>query len=229
MKEEIQLPAQARTETGTSAVNRLRRRGSVPGVVYGSGEPRNVHFSAATFAALQRHHASENVMLSLEIEGDQSRKVLIRDVQHHPLTGDPLHVDFYELSMTRRVSVSIPVELTGEPVGVTRDGGVLEHLLREIEVDCLPDDIVENFELDVSALEIGDRLSVSDVPLDASRYEVLTSSEIAVAAVAAPRVEEEPEAEEGEGAEGEEPEVIGEKKEGEEGEQEEDKKQEEKK
>ncbi len=211
MKEEIKLAARLRDEKGSSAVSRLRKAGSLPGVVYGTDKPRNVSFNAATFAALQRHHTSENVMVSLEIEGDKTRKVLIREVQHHPLTGNPLHVDFYELSMTKRVSVSVPVELTGTPVGVTRDGGVLEQLLREIEVDCLPDDIVEVFELDVSGLEIGDGLTVADIPLDTSRYELLTAPEIAVAAVAAPRVEEEPEAEEGEAAEGEEPEVIGEK------------------
>jgi len=213
MKEEIKLAARVREEKGSSAVNRLRKEGSVPGVVYGLSEPRNVSFNAATFASLQRHHTSENVMLSLEIEGSPPLKVLIRDVQHHPLTGAPLHVDFYELSMTKKVDVDIPIELTGTPVGVTRDGGVLEHLLREIEVACLPDDIVELFELDVSGLEIGDRLTVADVPLDATKYELITSLEVAVAAVAAPRVEEEPEAVEAEAAEGEEPEVIGEKKE----------------
>ncbi len=223
MKEEIKLAAQVRTETGTKAVNRLRRAGAVPGVIYGTSDPKNVQFSAATFAALQRHHTSENVMLSLEIEGDRAHKVLVRDVQHHPLTGAPLHVDFYELSMTKRVAVSIPLELTGDPIGVTRDGGVLEHILREIEVECLPDDIVEELPLDVSALEIGDRLTVADIPLDPEKYDLITSPEIAVAAVAAPRVEEEEEAEE-EAAEGAEPEVIGEKKDEEEGEQAEEKK-----
>jgi len=216
MKEEIKLAARLREETGTSAVNRLRKEGSVPGVVYGSGDPRNVAFNAATFATLQRHHTSENVMLRLEIEGDQSRKVLIRDVQHHPLTGHPLHVDFYELSLTKKVSVDVPLELTGTPVGVTRDGGVLEHLLREIEVECLPDDIVELFELDVSKLEIGDRLTVADIPLDTTRYKIITSTGIAVAAVAAPRVEEEAETAEAAVAEGAEPEVIGAKKDGDE-------------
>ena len=211
MKEDIKLAARLRDEKGSSAVSRLRREGFVPGVVYGTEAPLNVSFSAATFASLQRHHTSENVMLSLDIEGDRSRKVLIREVQHHPLTSGPLHVDFYELSMTKKVGVAVPLELTGTPVGVTRDGGVLEHLLREIEVECLPDDIVELFELDVSGLEIGDRLTVADIPLDATRYEMVTSTTIAVAAVAAPRVEEEPAEAAGEPAEGEEPEVIGEK------------------
>ncbi len=221
MKEEIKLAARIREEKGTGEVNRLRKGGWVPGVVYGSGDPQNVSFNAATFATLQRHHASENVMVSLEVEGDKTRKVLIREVQHHPLSGVPIHVDFYELSMTKRVSVHIPLELVGSPVGVTRDGGVLEHLLREIEVECLPDDIVEVFEMDVSELAVGDRMTVADIPLDKSRYEVITSPTIALAAVAAPRVEEAV-TDEAAAADGAEPEVISEKKE--EGEKEEEKK-----
>ena len=211
MKEEITLAAQARTETGSSAVGRLRRSGQVPGVIYGAGDPKNVRFDAAVFAGIQRHHTSENVMLSLNVEDDRAHKVLIREVQHHPLTGAVVHVDFYELSMTKRVTVAIPVELIGTPIGVTRDGGVLEQQLREVEVDCLPDDIVEGFELDISALEIGDGLTVADISMDASKYELITATDIAVASVSAPRVEEKDEAEEGAAVEGEEPEVIGEK------------------
>lgn len=210
MKEEIKLPAQARTETGSSAVNRLRREGQVPGVIYGASEPKNVAFDAAVFASIQRHHQSENVMLDLEIDGDRSHKVLMREVQHHPLTGKPIHVDFYELSMTRKVRVEIPVAFSGTPVGVTRDGGILEQLVREIEVECLPDDIVEEIAVDVSGLEVGDGITVEDLPLDPAKYTKITSDDIAVAAVSAARVEEEADEAEEDAAEGDqEPEVIG--------------------
>lgn len=227
MSEDSVLAASKRDETGSRAVNRLRKQGQLPGVLYGAGEPKSVSVDAATFDAVQRHHTSENVMLTLEIKGDRNHKVLVRDVQHHPLTGAPLHVDFYELSMTKRVTVSIPLELSGEPIGVTRDGGVLEQQLREVEVDCLPDDIIEQIELDVSGLEIGEGLTVADMPLDREKYHLFTSEDIAVASVSAPRLSEE--AEEGEeaaeeGAEGE-PEVIGEKAD-EEGEKENEKKEE---
>jgi large subunit ribosomal protein L25 len=151
-------------------------------------------------------------MVTLEIEGDQHRKVLIREVQHHTLTGAPLHVDFYELSLTKRVSVAVPLELVGTPVGVSLGGGNLEHLLREVEIECLPDDIVEMLELDVSALNIGDRLMARDIPLDTTKYGLVTSPDIAVAAVAAPRVEAATAVEEGAAASGAEPEVIKEKK-----------------
>jgi large subunit ribosomal protein L25 len=209
MKEEIKLAAKLRSEHGSSSVTKLRRTGMVPGVVYGTNKPVNVSFNAAAFATMQRHHTSENVMVTLEIEGDQHRKVLIREVQHHTLTGAPLHVDFYELSMTKRVTVSIPLELVGTPVGVTQGGGNLEHLVRDVEVECLPDDIVEVLELDVSALEIGDRLVAGDIPLDAAKHVLVTAPDIAVASVAAPRVDTS--AEQGGPAAGE-PEVLKEKK-----------------
>ncbi len=209
MREEIVLSAKPRTETGSSAVNRLRKAGFLPGVIYGQGgTPKNVNLDSASFAAMQRHHTSENLMISLQLEGDTTHKVLVREVQHHPLSGAPIHVDLYELSMTERVTVSIPVELVGEPVGVTRDGGILEQLLRDVEIDCLPDDILETIELDVSGLGVGDSLSVEDLPLDAEKYEVLTAKDIAVAAVSAARVDDSESAEEGEA--GAQPEVVGE-------------------
>lgn len=189
MKEEISLLAKVRPESGSSAMNRLRRAGHLPGVVYGSGDPVSVTFDAAAFATLQRHHSSENLMVSLQVEGDKTRQVLIREVQHHPLTGAPLHVDFYELSLTKRVTVAVPVDLQGTPVGVAQGGGVMEHLLREVEIECLPADILEQLEVDVSGLNVGERLTVGDIPLDSSKYGLVTAPDIAIASVAAPRVE----------------------------------------
>jgi large subunit ribosomal protein L25 len=212
MKEEIKLPARARTEKGTKAVNRLRKSGYLPAVIYGLDAPKSVALPMAAFETMQRHHTSESVMVTLDVEGDKAHQVLVREVQHHPLTGKPVHVDFYELSLTKSVRIALPLELTGTPVGVSRDGGVLEHLLREIEVECLPGDIIEQLELDVSALVIGDGLSVEDLPLDREKYHVITGKDIAVVSVAAPRVEAATEEEEAEAAKLAGPEVIGEKK-----------------
>ncbi len=210
MKEQIKLKAQARSEQGSTKVNRLRKSGLLPGIIYGTNEPKKVAFDTAEFATLQRHHSSENLMVELDIEGDRTHKVLIREVQHHPVTGRPLHVDFYELAMDKKVRVAVPVECAGTPVGVSQNGGILEQLLREIEVECLPDDIVEEFVIDVSALGVDDGLTVADIPLDASKYELVTDGSVAVVAVAPPRTEEQ--AAEDEAAE-DEPSVIGEKKE----------------
>lgn len=217
MAQEILVKAETRDESGSGAVKSLRKEGILPGIVYGSGkEAQMVQLNEHDFEQLLRHHAGESLIIDLTIGKDETKKVLLKDVQHHPVSGRILHVDFHEISMTEKLVVEIPVELTGEPEGVTQQGGVLEHLIREIEIECLPADIPELVEVDVSALMIGDSLSVEDINIDRSKITILTAPDVAVAAVAAPRVEEEP-AEEG-AAEGEaaEPEVIGEKKEDEE-------------
>lgn len=222
---DVKIAAQPREEQGKGPAGRLRRDGLVPGVVYGEGrEARMVQINAHDFEQVLRKHSGEHMLVELSIKGDSPRQVLIQEVQHHPVSGKVLHVDFNEVSMTERLSVEVPIELVGDPVGVTKQGGVLEHILRELEVECLPTDILERVEVDVSAMEIGDSLTVADIQLDSEKYEILSDSEYAIAAVAAPRVEEEEEEEEEVEAEGAEPEVIGEKKEeGEEGEEAEEK------
>ena len=210
-----------RNESGTAAVRRLRRRGLVPGVVYSAGkEAAAIQLERHSFEQMLRHHASESMVLDLNLPGGASSKVLLKDVQHHPLTGSVMHVDFLEIAMDEVLRVDVAVALIGEPIGVTRDGGVLEQHLREIEVECLPAEIAESIEFDVSGLEIGDSVTVADLGLDPDKYRVITEGDISVANVVAPRVaaaDEEAEGEEGaeEGAAG--PEVITEKKRDDEG------------
>jgi len=223
MKEELKLTAEMRKMTGSAAAGRLRRIGMLPAVVYGEGKvARTIQVHEHAMSDILRHHASGNVLLDLDIAGDATHKVLLKDVQHHPVTGRLLHVDFHSISMTEKLRIDVPVELAGEPVGEKEQGGVLEQLIREVEIECLPTDILEQIEVDVSDLRIGDSLTVADIQLDTLRYTILTDPDVAVAAVAAPRIEEEPTAEEEElaaaVAEGEgEPEVIRPKKEEEEG------------
>lgn len=191
----------------------------MPAVVYGSGRPaRTLQLNLHDFEQVLRGHAGEHLLMDLEIPGEATLKVLLKEVQHHPVSGRMIHADFHEVSMTDKLRVELPLRLVGEPVGVSQQGGILEHLIRQVAVECLPTDIVERVDLDVSGLSIGDSLTVADVKLDPARYTILTSKDVAVATVAAPRIEEEPVAAEavvGEAAEGE-PEVITEKKEGEE-------------
>jgi len=164
------------------------------------------------FGQMLKHHTSEHLMVSVEIDGKKGKTVLLKDVQHHAVFGHPIHVDFHAVSLTKKLSVEVEIELVGEPKGVTQQGGVLEHLSRHIQVECLPSDIVEKFELDVSELMLGESLSVGDIKLDPAKYTVLTTTDIAIAAVATPRVEEEPVEEEEvvveEGETSAEPEVI---------------------
>lgn len=206
MKEQITVKAQAREQIGSGAAGRLRRTGAFPAVVYGA-RTSAIHIQVDRHAfelMLHRQHG-ERMMLDLEVEGAPAVRVLLKDVQHHPITGQVVHADFQAVALDERFRVEVSIELTGEPVGVTRDGGVLEHLLRQVEIECLPGDLMDEIDVDVSALEIGDHLSVGDIRLDSERYEIVTAPDIAIATVAAPRVEEE----EAEGAaEGEEPELV---------------------
>ena len=208
MAEEIKLAGRRREAAGTGDARRLRRAGWLPCMMNTQdGAAISFQLNDHDFEVLLQHHVGENLIIQLSIDRDESRTVLLRDVQHHPVSGHPLHADFIEISMTEKMRVAIAIELAGEPRGVV-EGGVLEQPLREVEVDCLPTDLVESIEVDVSHLGIGDSLLVGDVPWS-DKFEVVSSPDLAVAAVAAPREEEEEVEELEEGAE---PEVIGEEK-----------------
>lgn len=207
MTMETKLHAQTREASGSAVSRRLRRDGWIPGIINNKKcESRMVQVIRHDFDLLRRHQGGGNLILDLEVDKDEPKKVLLKNVQIDPLTGAVLHADFLEISMTEKMRAHIPVSLTGEPVGVSQEGGILDHLLREIEVECLPMDIVKHIEVDVSALKIGDTISVDDVTVD-PKLTVLTASDMVVASVSAPRKEEEPVPEEA--AEGAKPEVIG--------------------
>jgi len=191
MANEIKIEAQLRTGAGSADARRLRRTGSIPGVVYGAKqEATAITLNAHSFQQLLRHHTSESLIVDLQIGDGAVVKVLLKDVQHHPVKNQVLHIDFHAISMTEKLHVLFPLEFVGEPVGVAQGGGILESLLREIEVECLPSDILEQVEVDVSALDINDNLSVKDVVLDSAKYRILTSLDVAVVAVAPPRVDD---------------------------------------
>jgi len=220
MADEIKVIAQSRKEKGSSAARRLRAKGLLPGILYSAGKANasSIELKEHEFTQLLRHHTSEHLIMNLEVDG-VDKTVLLQEVQHHTMSNRLLHVDFMEVSMTERLRVTIPIALIGEPIGVSLQGGVIDHPIREVEVECLPTDISEEIEINISGLHIGESLLVSDLPLDPEKYSIITASDIAVAAVAAPRVQEE-ETEEGEDAdailgtgEATEPEMIKEKKE----------------
>ncbi len=204
MAEEMVIKATKREAQGSGAARRLRSAGQIPAVVYGDGAPQNIQLDAHSFGLTIRDHG-HSFVADLDIEGEKkTRKVLLKALQHDPRRGDIEHADFIAISMDKVLQVGVRVELSGEPAGVAL-GGILEQLVSEIEVECLPAALVESIVVDVSGLEIGDHLDVSDVPLPEG-LTALTEADVAVASVAAPRVEAEPtevEGEEGEeGAEG---------------------------
>lgn len=220
MKEQIVVNAETRDKTGTSNMGRLRRTGWVPAVVYSEGKPAtNLRVNEHDFQMMLQHHRGEHMIVDLAMKDADAKKVLLKEVQHHPVSGRVLHADFYEVSMTRKVRVEIPLKLVGEPTGVSQQGGILDHLLRAVLVECLPGDLMEQIEIDVSTLALGKHLSVRDIKLDVSKYSILSNADVAIAAVSAPKAEEVAATPaEGEAAAAAEPEVITAKKEeGEEG------------
>jgi len=207
MAKEARLAVEPREESGSAAARRLRRKGWLPGIVCShQGTATAVKLPSHAFELLLRRHASENLILDMQIGDESLKKVLLREVQHDPVSGELLHADFMEISMTEKLTVNIAVELKGDPVGVEQ-GGILEQMLWEIEVECLATDLVENIEVDVSALNIGDSIRVAELKLD-PKLAVLTPRDVVVAAVLAPRAEEE-EAPAEAAEEGAEPELVG--------------------
>lgn len=187
--EQIRLKAELREELGSCASGRLRRAGTIPAAVNRiEGGTTLVKFDAHAFKTMMRHHASEHVLVTLELEG-KDVPALMREVQYHVITGAPIHVDFGEVSLTKKIRVTIPLLLHGEPEGVKVSGGILQQNLRQIEVDCLPMDIIEHFDVDVSALKLSQSLFVRDLALG-ENFTVVTVKDVPVASVVAAAAEE---------------------------------------
>lgn len=208
---DAKIVMKSRETKGSASARRMRRDGWVPGVIYSEGTvARMVSLPKHEFEQMLRHHTSEHVMISIQVDGGAEEPVLVKDVQHNALSGGVVHVDMQHVDMNRKIRVEVPVELTGEPEGVKNQGGVLDHLLHHIEIECFPGDIPETVNVDVSALKIGDMITVKDIALDRSKYTLVADEDTGVALVAVPKVSEEPVAEEAVAAA--EPEVIREKK-----------------
>ncbi len=212
--EELFLDVEKREEIGKGNVKHLRDKGFVPAVVYAEGkESLALKIPTHQLIMLVHQHRIENTIINLKVKDDKKaqRACLIKEIQYDPVTGDIQHLDFNEISLTKAIKVNVPVAAKGEPAGVKQEGGSLEHILWEIEIECLPTDIPKDIEVDVSALKIGDSVHVKDIKFP-SNVKVLSDLEAVVLSVAAPMKEEVP-AEAVEGEEKQEPEVIKEKKE----------------
>ena len=211
------LKGARRSAVGKGVARKLRQSGSIPAVYYGRGEePIVLTVGLKELEEVIVKAEGSNVIVDLKVDGDGvgDRKALIREIQRDPVGGHILHLDLQHISLTERITVEVPIVLTGIPIGVKDGGGILEHLLRDVEVECLPTDIPSRLEIDVSALNIGDSLHVSD--LRADKVTILTEGERPIAAVVPPTVLEEVKPAEGEGAAVAEPELVKEKKETEE-------------
>ncbi len=213
----IPLSATRREALGKGGARKARAAGQIPGVLYGHGEtPIAVAVSARDFDLALRAHKGGNPIVNLAVNGGEYT-ALIRDVQYDPLTHGILHLDFQHISLTEQIEVRVPVRLTGLAVGVKDGGGILETILRDVEVRCLPTAIPSSLELDVSALGVGDSIHVRDIRVP--NVTILSDADATVATVVPPTVIEEKPAEEvaaEAAAEPTEPEVIakGKKEEG---------------
>ena len=189
----VALKAYPRIQVQRAEVTKLRARGRVPATIYGrKAPPQNLEVNAREFSDLLHHSVSENVLVDLSVESDAraQRLALVQDVQHHPLDGKVLHVDFHEISPDENVTVHVPVETSGEPVGVKTGGGVLEHILHKVKVRCLPKNLPDQILVDVTSLEIGQSIHLGDIKAPEG-VEIIGDKHISVIAVAAPRAEEE--------------------------------------
>jgi large subunit ribosomal protein L25 len=210
MAKQVKLKAERRSATGRSAARKLKARGVVPAVIYGAKDkPQPLQLSERDINAMLSHSSGENILVELEIDGDQSgRLALVQEIQHSPVRGDVLHIDFHAVSMDEKIHAEVPVETIGTANGVKNFGGLLEQNLRALAIECLPRDLPDRIVVDVSALNIGDSIHVRDLQLPPG---VTTRVQLDLTAfsVLAPAVEEEPVAAVATTAE---PEVITEKK-----------------
>jgi large subunit ribosomal protein L25 len=208
----VQLDAAVRDNSGKGAARTLRSEGRVPAIIYGhKREPRALSINARDLTKLLDHIVAESTVIELNLDGATS-KTLIREIQRHPFKKEILHVDFQELVAGEKVIVSIPIVLIGVPEGVRLGGGILDQTMRELEIEVDPADIPNHVDVDVSALQIGGSIHVSDLNIPAG-VEVQDDPEDSVCVVAAPRAVIEAaaatEAVEGAEAAAAEPEVIG--------------------
>ncbi len=193
--ETIKLSVEQRQERGKGEMGRLRRGGRVPGIFYGPGmDTVSVCVNTREFQYKVESLEGSHLIKFLSPTTDLNGKIaLLKDVQHHPVTTEPLHIDFYEIDVNIPIQVGVPVHLVGKAEGVTA-GGVLHYFRREIMVECLPLDIPESIEIDVTPLEINDVIRVEDLTL-ASGVSALEDAQLVLASVAALSAEAEAEEE----------------------------------
>lgn len=203
------LTAEARLRTGSGLLKQMRREGYTPSVIYGAGtENSNVKVNTKAFTDLIASSASDNIIVTLDVEGSGKQLAFIQDVQEDAITRKPLHIDFLAVNADTTITAALPLVFKGEPIGV-KNGGLLEQLVYNVEVSCLPGDLPEIITADVSALKIGQSLHIGDLQLpdgvtaEGNADVLICNVAKTRAALSAGGEEEAEEAAEGEGTEGE--------------------------
>lgn len=167
MKNNVRLNAQLRDQVGKRNVRRMRREEQIPGVIYGAGkESQSVHFSAKELSTALADEATYSRILTVHVDGHGDQKAVLKQVQRHPSRPRLLHVDFLRIDMNKKLTMEVPLHLLGADVAPgIKDGGILSHHLTEVEIQCLPADLPQFIELDISKLELGHSLHLADIAL----------------------------------------------------------------
>ena len=191
------LVATKRETRGKNEARRMRVVGHIPAVVYGGSAKESVPVSVDSKKTLKILHSDSgvNTLIDLELAGGDSGQVLVKDFQLDPVSSELLHVDFYRLAMDKVITVTVPVTLIGEAMGVKQQGGLLDFVNREIQIECMPSEIPENVKVDVQELSIGDGVRVRDV-VEGVTWKPISELDTLLVHVTPPMVEEEPEEEE---------------------------------
>jgi large subunit ribosomal protein L25 len=208
MTQVLSVEAEPREDFGKNTARRLRHAGRIPAVVYGGGGPSiPIAVDPRKISEILRSESGHNAIFTLDIRGKAPARVMLRDWQVDPVHGDLLHVDMVRVARDTRLKLKVPVHITGEAKGVKVQGGIFEFVLREVEVECLPEDIPDHITAEVTELTIGRNLRVADLPVG-EKVKVLTDPARVVAHVVALKAEEEKPAAEVVEAAPAEPEVI---------------------
>ncbi len=213
--EQINFDVQIRKNTGTAGARQVRRSNFIPAIVYGgNAKPTTIQADRKVFDRISRQHAGESLIYHLNVV-DEGKKVsdfpaIIKDVQLHPVTDEVIHIDFSRISLDKEIEIKVKVTIKGEAIGVKRDGGTLDHLMWELDIVCLPNNIPHHIEADVTNLGVHDSIHVKDLALPQGVRTKHDPESVVVTVAGSMR--EETAAPEGEAAAGSEPEVLKEKK-----------------
>ena len=190
MRKDITIVAELRSSRGKNEARRLRVSGQAPGVLYGAGgDAVAVAVSPKEVNKILHSNTGHNTIFNLSVTGGETVPVMVVDWQHDPVKENLLHVDLKRIDLTLRLRVKVPVHTTGEPKGVKLQGGLQELITREVEIECLPDDIPEQFTLDATELSIGDSLRAGQIPMTGS-MKLLSNPDAVIAHVVSLKVEE---------------------------------------
>lgn len=183
MRLEMIVTAQLRASRGKNEARRTRRSGLIPAVIYGAfKDPVAVSLIPKDITKIIHSKTGHNSIFDVEIEGVERTPVIVADEQYDPIKGNLLHIDLRRIDLSRKLRVAVPVHVTGEAKGVKQQGGVLDVVTRTIEIECIPDDIPNQFDVDVTELMIGSTIRVSDLALKAG-VRVLTAGDAVIAHV----------------------------------------------